>query len=337
MTMQKRQLGRSGLMVSPFTLGSMEFGSKVSEAEAQSLFDMALERGINVIDTANCYAGGKSEEIVGGLIAKRRSKVLLATKFSVQMDADDANSVGTSRHNVIEACEASLKRLKTDHIDMFYIHRPFTQNAIDETLRALDDLVRAGKVRTIGSSSFAAWQMIEAAWCAKENRLNRLAVEQTPYHILDRRIEREVVPAAATYGIGLTIWSPLAGGLLTGKYLSAEGRAASRLSPDNDWGAKHFTPQADAAVARLDGLAKKLGTSMTAMSLAWTLGRPGVGSIVLGPRNREQFEQQLSALAVDLSGEALAEIDQIAPPGRAIVPYYLDDAFADFRPHKYGW
>ena len=206
-------------MVSPLTLGTMEFGTKVDDDQANDLFDAALDSGVNVVDTANVYGGGRSEELVGRLIARRRDRLLVATKFSVATDETDPNSSGTSRHNVITACEASLRRLQTDHIDIYYVHRPFTQIAIDETLRALDDLVRSGKIRYIGLSGSAGWQIVDALWCASDLKLNRPAVEQVAYHLLDRRCERDLVPAALTYGTALTVWSPLAGGLLTGKYL----------------------------------------------------------------------------------------------------------------------
>jgi aryl-alcohol dehydrogenase-like predicted oxidoreductase len=337
MTLVTRSLGRTGLHVSPFTLGSMQFGSLVDQTAAARLVDMAIEARINSFDTANCYTNGLSEEILGQVLGKRRSKIVLATKFSVPMDSTDPNAGGTSRRNVIAACEASLKRLGTDYIDLYYIHRPFTQTAIDETLRALDDLVHAGKIRSIGTSSFAAWQVVEALWCAKELHLNRPVVEQMADSLLDRRAERELVPAAMTHGVGLTIWSPLVGGLLTGKYLQATESQARLSRDDPAWGARHFTPAAETAVAALADVAKTAGLTLTAMSLAWTLQRPGIASIVLGPRDVAQLEDQLAAGAVSLSAVTLALIDQIVPPGGVTVPYFLDDAWADFRPQPYGW
>jgi aryl-alcohol dehydrogenase-like predicted oxidoreductase len=337
MGMTTRSFGRTGLQVSPLTLGTMEFGGKVSEAEAARLLDLAVDAGVNMIDTANVYSGGVSEQIVGRLLAGRRDRILLATKFSVPTDPDDPNSGGTSRRTVIAACEASLRRLDTDYLDLYYVHRPYTQTALDETLRALDDLVRSGKVRSIGTSGFAGWQLVEALWCASDLRLNRPVVEQTAYHLLDRRAERELVPAALTHGTALTIWSPLAGGLLTGKYLAGEAAADARLSRDNAWGAKHFTAAADQAVRALADLAGQCDITLTALSLAWTLQRPGVVSVVMGPRTTEQLRDQLTALDVSLDEDVLAEIDQIVPPGGVTVPYYLDDDFADFRPHPYLW
>jgi aryl-alcohol dehydrogenase-like predicted oxidoreductase len=262
--------------------------------------------------------------------------VLLSTKFLVPLDQGDPNSGGTSRRAVIAACEASLRRLGTDHIDIYYIHRPSTQTAIDETLRALDDLVHSGKVRYLGTSGFAGWQLVETLWCAHDLRLNRPVVEQTAYHLLDRRPERELVPAALTHGTAITVWSPLAGGLLTGKYLDG-APPASRLSPDDSWGAKHFTPAANAAVAALAALAREHGLSLAALSLGWTVQRPGVASVVIGPRTVDQLQELLESADVVLTAELAAAIDAIVAPGGVTVPYYLDDDFADFRPQPHHW
>jgi aryl-alcohol dehydrogenase-like predicted oxidoreductase len=337
MGMVLRQLGRTGLHVSPLTLGSMEVGGKVTEEEAGHLLAMAVDAGINMVDTANVYGAGASEEIVGRLIAPMRDRLLLATKFSVPTDADDPNSGGTSRRAVIAACEASLRRLGTDHIDLYYLHRPFTQTAIDETLHALDDLVRAGKVRSIGTSGLSGWQIVESLWCAHDLGLNRPVVEQTAYHLLDRRAERDLVPACLTHDTAITVWSPLAGGLLTGKYLSQDSVAGARLSRNDAWGAKHFTPAANSAVSELAKLADAVDVSLLSLSLAWTLQRPGVASLICGPRNRQQFTDQLAAVEVLLTDDVLDAIDRIVPPGGVTVPYYLDDDFADFRPQPYHW
>ena len=197
----------------------MLFGSSTDEKDSIAIVERALNAGINFIDTANVYNEGLSEEIVGKALAKsgKRDKTVLATKFWGVMGSDP-NDRGTSRRHVIEQCDASLRRLGVDHIDLYQIHRPASDVPIDETLRALDDLIRAGKVRYIGTSTFASWQIMESLWVSKELGLNRVVTEQPPYHLLDRRIEREVVPMAETYGIGLLPWSPLAQGFLSGKY-----------------------------------------------------------------------------------------------------------------------
>ena len=337
MSIDLRPFGRTGLRVSPFTLGTMEFGSKVDETEASRLLNRALDAGVNCVDTANVYASGRSEEILGNLIGAERDRLILATKFSVPTDSHDPNSGGTSRRTVIAACEASLRRLRTDYIDVYYIHRPSTQTAIDETLRALDDLVRDGKIRYLGSSGASGWQLVEMLWCSHDLGINRLVVEQSAYHLLDRRAERDMIPAALTHDTALTVWSPLAGGLLTGKYLGQPASSSARLSPDNAWGAKHFTPQAGDAVAALADCAQEAGVTLTALSLAWTLQRQGITSIVLGPRNLDQLTGQLAALDITIDNELAKRIDEIVPPGGVTVPYYLDDSFADFRPQPYRW
>ena len=195
----------------------------------------------------------------------------------------------------------------------------------------------AGKIRYIGSSGSAGWQLVESLWCAHDLRLNRPVVEQVAYHLLDRRAERDLVPAALTHETALTVWSPLAGGLLTGKYLAEGSTAGMRLSTSDAWGAKHFTPATGSAVSGLAERAGQHGVPLTAFSLAWTLQRPGISSLVIGPRDPEQLQGQLAALDVTLDHNALEAIDEIVPSGGVTVPYYLDDSFADFRPCTYHW
>ena len=217
-----RSLGRTGVQVSALCLGCMNFGGRTSEADSIEIINQAIDAGINFVDTANVYgydstnfpAGeGKSEEIVGKALKQngQRQRIVLATKAHFAM-SDDPNAQGNSRRHIIEQCEASLRRLQTDTIDLYQLHHPSNDVPVDETLRALDDLIRAGKVRYIGSSAFAAWQIVESLWVSKEYGLNRFVCEQPPYHLLDRRIERELVPMAQTYGIALIPFSPLAGG-----------------------------------------------------------------------------------------------------------------------------
>ena len=238
--MHYRSLGRTGMQVSAVSLGSMLFGTETPAADAARLIDMALDRGVNSLDTANVYGRGASEEAVGAALRRngRRDRVVLASKVHARMDDDDPNAAGNSRRHVIEQCHASLKRLGVDHLDVFYVHRPSTEVPIDETLRALTDLVRAGSVRYIGASSFAAWQHLEGLWAAKEYGLDRFVAEQTPYSLLDRRVERELLPMAASYGTGIAVWSPLAGGMLDGEVSRAQpadghasGGRRERLGP----------------------------------------------------------------------------------------------------------
>jgi aryl-alcohol dehydrogenase-like predicted oxidoreductase len=247
------------------------------------------------------------------------------------MADDDPNAQGNSRRHIIEQCDASLRRLQTDYIDLYQIHRPDSQIPIDETLRALDDLIRAGKVRYIGTSTYAAWQLVEALWVAKELGLNRFVCEQPPYHLLDRRIERELVPFAQTYGFGIIPWSPLAGGFLTGKY-----QRGSELPEDSRYGQQ---PQrggrdtlVEAAFDVLDvvqSIAQKQGCSPSQVALAWVKDQPAITSPIIGPRTMEQLEDNLGAANVKLAESEMDQLNQVSLPGRAVVPYYE----ADFGPH----
>ena len=341
--MEYRSLGRTGMRLSVLSLGTMLFGGETDQAEATALVEWAIEAGINSIDTANVYGRGRSEEVLGRALADsgKRQRLVLATKVHVPMDDTDPNAGGNHRRHIIEQCHASLRRLGTDYLDIYYIHRPSTQVPIDETLRALDDLVRAGYVRYIGTSSFAAWQILESLWAAKEHHLNRFVVEQTPYHLLDRRVERELIPMAQSYGVGLTIWSPLAGGFLSGKYRRGASRpAAARFRESaerSDWVDRHFVDPAFDVVETAAALAVEKGCTPAQLALAWTARQEAVTSIVLGARNLAQLDQLLGACEVQITPDDQARLDRVSPPGGVIVPYYLDDSFADFRPHRHRW
>jgi aryl-alcohol dehydrogenase-like predicted oxidoreductase len=286
-----------------------------------------LDAGLNFLDTANVYGRGRSEEITGEALKRNgsRSRIVLATKFHGRMDDDDPNAAGSSRRHIIEQCEASLRRLQTDYIDIYQIHRPRPDVAIDETLRALDDLVRAGKVRYLGSSTFAAWQVVESLWVAKELGLNRFISEQPPYHILDRRIERGLVPMALTFGIGLIPWSPLAGGLLTGKYTRGQSapEGARYARPDDE--PREFRRLNDSVYEVNEGLrplAEAKGCTISQLALAWCAQQPGITSPILGPRTMEQLEDNLGALEVAVTAEDRQRIDELVPPGRMVSPFY---------------
>lgn len=344
--MQYRPLGRTGMQVSAITLGAMLFGKETSADAAIELVDRAIDRGINSVDTANVYVRGESETILGQALRRnaRRDRLVLASKFHARV-GDDPNAAGSSRRHIMEQVDVSLRRLGVDHLDIYYIHRPTTLVPIDETLRAMDDLVRAGKIRYVGTSSFAAWQVLESLWAAKEHHLVRTVVEQTPYSLLDRRVERELLPMAQTYGVGITVWSPLSGGVLTGKYRAgpaepADGPRDSRFGTDDtdsDWARKHFNPTADAIVDAVVQMARDKGCSPAQLSLAWLLAQSAVSSVIIGARDEAQLTDQLDAVGVELSAEELARLDEISPPGRAAVPYFLDDSFADRRPHLHRW
>ncbi len=332
--------GRTGLKVSPLTLGCMMFGGPAGIDETCRMIDRALDAGINILDTADMYTRGKSEEFVGEALKRngRRGSTVLCTKVHNRMNDADQNAAGNTRRHIVEGCEASLRRLGTDYIDLYQIHRPQPEVAIDETLRALDDLVRSGKVRYIGTSTFAAWQVVEALWCSKELGLNRFVSEQPPYNLLDRRIERELVPAARTFGLAVIPWSPLASGMLTGKYRLgtpfAEGtRLFGRENSPIPLYRKSSTDAALPVVEKLLPLAAAKGVPLSQYALSWVMDQPGITSAIIGPRTLGQLEDNLGALNVKLGAEDFAAIDAIVPPGSSTSPYYE----ANFGPSPHRW
>lgn len=333
--MEHRYLGRTGVRVSPLCLGCMMFGGRTDLDTSCDMIARALDGGVNFLDTANVYSAGESERFTGEALKRtgKREFVVLATKAHGNMHKDEPlnpNRWGNSRRQIIEQCEASLKRLGTDWIDLYQIHRPDPACAIDETLRALDDLVRAGKVRYIGSSTFAAWQITESLWTAEKLALNRFVTEQPPYHLLDRRLEIEVVPMAQTFGIAIIPWSPLAGGLLTGKY--KRGQAPPQGSRHQ--GAEKIEALTDTVADALDqfeAIAKDKGCSLSQLALAWNLNQPGITSPIIGPRTMEQLEDNLGAADVAITEEDRQRIDAIAPPKQALHAW----GEADFGPHPH--
>jgi aryl-alcohol dehydrogenase-like predicted oxidoreductase len=332
-----RQLGRTGVKVSELCLGCMMFGGRTEEADSIEIVDRALDAGINFVDTANVYNAGRSEEVVGKALKRngKREKTVLATKVHGVMDEEDPNARGNHRRHIVEQCEASLRRLRTDRIDLYQIHRPSSEVAIDETLRALDDLIRTGKVLYIGTSTFAAWQVVESLWASKELGLNRFVSEQPPYHLLDRRIERELIPVAQTYGLALIPWSPLGGGFLTGKYRRGEeSPEGSRYKLEPRRGGRNtLTEEAFDVLDVVESIAEEKGCTAGQVALGWCKDQPGVTSPIVGPRTMEQLEDNLGALGVVLTEEDHRRLDEAAPPGRATVPYYE----ADFGPHQFRW
>ena len=334
--MEYGSLGRTGVQVSKLCLGCMMFGWRTPEEESVAMIDRALDAGINFLDTANMYGLGASEEITGRALKKsgRRASVVLATKVHFRMRDDDPNAAGNSRRHIMEQCEASLRRLQTDVIDLYQIHRPQSSIPIDETLRALDDLVRQGKVRYIGTSTFGAWQVVESLWVSKELGLNRFVTEQPPYNLLDRRIERELVPMAQSYGIGLMPWSPLGAGFLTGKYVRDGPRPAdARLQESQQWYNRHFRVEAFDVLEKLRPLAERKSCTMSQFALSWCLAQPGITSPIIGPRTMDQLEDNLAALSVRLDDQDFKAVDVTVPPGRVVIEYYE----ADFGPHRYRW
>ncbi len=334
--MEFRSLGRTGTKVSVLCLGCMMCGGRTGEAESMDIIDCAIDSGVNFLDTANVYSRGRSEEVTGKALKHygKRDRIVLATKVHGRMADDDPNMQGNQRRHIIQQCEASLRRLETDYIDLYQIHRPSSEVPIDETLRALDDLIRAGKVRYIGTSTYAAWQLVESLWVSKELHLNRFVSEQPPYHILDRRVERELIPMAQTYGFAILPWSPLAGGFLTGKYRRGEERAQdSRFAENNEWTDRHFTGRAFDVLEAAEQIAKEKHCTISQFALAWCAQQPGVTSPIIGPRTMDQVKDNLGAANVQVTDEDRERIDALVPPGTEVVPYYS----ADFGPSKYRW
>lgn len=348
--MDYRLFGRTGVKVSPLGLGCMNFGGRSTAAEATEIIEAALDSGINFIDTANVYGHdpanfqvgrGRSEEIVGQALRPdgRRERVFLATKLHFPM-ADEPNMQGSSRRHVIAACDASLRRLQTDYIDLYQLHHPSNDVPMDETLRALDDLIQAGKVRYIGTSSFAAWQIMESLWISKEYRLNRVVCEQPAYNLLDRRIERELVPMAQTYDLAIVPWSPTAGGFFAGKYRrGAPPPDDSRFAAFWKGEDRRLNEQAFAILDVVEALSAEHSCTPYQFALAWCSQQPGVTSPIIGPRTLEHLRDALGALSVQLTPDDIARIDAAAPPGRASVPYYGYDGMAWVRwgPHTRRW
>src|SRR5579875_2029092 len=332
--MDYRPFGRTGVQVSSLCLGCMMFGGRTNAAESATIIDRALDAGINFLDTANVYAGGRSEEATGEALRRngKRGHVVLATKVHGSMDESDPNARGNSRRHIVEQCEASLRRLQTDYIDLYQIHRPESGTAIDETLRALDDLVRSGKVRYLGTSTFGAWQLVESLWVSERLGLNRFVCEQPPYNILDRRIERELVPMAQTYGLALIPWSPLAGGLLTGKYRRGQPLPEdARFANPSYANLRRLTDRVYDVVEALEPIAQEKGCTLSQLALAWVMQQPGVTSAIIGPRTMEQLDDNLGATTVTLTDDDRKRIDAIVPRGSHVAPFYE----ADFGPHQY--
>ncbi|MDG9672054.1 aldo/keto reductase [Hahella sp. CR1] len=318
--MKYRTLGRTGIKVSPYCLGAMMFGAvgNADHDEATRIIHKALDAGVNFVDTADFYSQGESEEIVGKALKGRRDDVVLATKAHLPM-GQDPNQQGNSRRWLTRALEDSLRRLQTDHVDLYMIHRPAPDTDIEETLATLTDLMRAGKIRAIGTSTFPVAEIVEAQWVAERRGLARFRVEQPSYSILNRSIEREVLPACEKYGMGVMVWSPLAMGMLTGRYRKGAQTESERVK---------FNPAyfADAgkldAIERLSALAQEAGLSLTHLAMAFAIAHPSVTAANLGPRTMAQLDDLLAGAEVTLSNDILDQIDAIVAPGTDIGPLH---------------
>ena len=317
--MDHRLLGRTGVSVSPLCLGTMMFGPWGNDDRAESvrIIHRALDAGINFVDTADVYSGGVSEEIVGEALRGRRDDVVLATKFFVPM-GDDPNQRGGSRRWITRAVEDSLRRLRTDHIDLYQLHHPDPRTDIEEPLSALTDLVRAGKVRAVGSSNLPASEIVEALWVSERRGLERFRTEQPTYSVLNRGIEREVLPVCQRYGLGTLVWSPLAMGLLTGRYRAGgEPVRPAYLH----WVPGHMTDERKhAAVEQLASVAEVAGLSLTHMAMAFAVAHPGVTAAIIGPRTMAQLDDLLAGADVVLADDVLDRIDAVVPPGTDVGP-----------------
>jgi aryl-alcohol dehydrogenase-like predicted oxidoreductase len=319
----QRKLGSTGVSVSPLCLGAMMFGAwgNTDHEDSIRIIHRALDAGVNFIDTADVYSRGESEEIVGKALAGgRRDAVVLATKVHGRMHDTDANQFGNSRRWIVRELENSLRRLKTDWIDLYQIHRPEPDTDIDETLGALSDLVHAGKVRYIGSSTFPAHQIVEAQWVAERRSRERFVCEQPPYSMLIRRVEADVLPVCEQYGMGAIPWSPLAGGWLSGRYRRGgdspgDSRRAQMIPSRYDMSIPGNQAKLEAAQA-FGELADEAGMTLIEMALAFVTSHPAVTAAIIGPRTMEQLDSQLPALERDtLDGELLDRIDEIVAPG----------------------
>lgn len=326
--MNYRTLGRSGVKVSPVCLGTMMFGGPCNDNESIQIIHKAIDLGVNFIDTADMYVNGHSEEVVGQAIADRRDRVVLATKGRQKM-GDGPNDVGASRIHMMKAVNDSLKRLKTDYIDIYYTHTPDYETPIEETLRALDDMVRSGKVHYIACSNFRTWRMMEALWTSDKLGLEKFACIQPLYNIVNRDIEVELLPACKEYGIGVVSYSGLARGILTGKYKPGqpfpEGSRASR--GDKRMKEAELREDSFEVAQKITGYCEKKGVSASHFALAWILANPIMTSVIIGPKSMAQFDDNMGCLNVTVTKEDEAFINELVPPGEHSGKGFQDPAY----------
>ncbi len=326
--MEYSVLGNSGVQVSRLCLGAMMFGSPTNESDSIKIIERAFDAGINFIDTANVYNAGESERIVGKAVQAFRDDVLIATKVSGAM-GEGLNRSGTSRHHIMRAVEDSLRRLDTDRIDLYYLHRWNALTPIEESLRALDDCVRQGKVRYIGCSNFDAWRLCEAWWKSDRMNLEKFVCLQPLYNIVNRDIEVELLPFCKAYDVGVVSYSPLARGVLTGKYLPGQppppGSRAARQ--DRRILQTELREESYEVTQKLQPLAAAHDKTLAQFALAWTLANPRITSVIIGPKNLEQLEDNLGCLDCAISPEDEATVDQLVPPGEHTGKGYNDPMY----------
>jgi aryl-alcohol dehydrogenase-like predicted oxidoreductase len=308
--MEYRTLGTSGLKVSALGLGTNSFGRRADEQQSKRVIDQALDLGVNFLDTANMYGPRLSEEIIGKALKSKRDQILIATKFGRSM-GDGPNDRGASRSHIMEQLEGSLSRLKTDYIDLYQLHSPDPDTPIEETLRALDDCVRNGKVRYIGCSGVTAWQACEAVWTSRMLNLNAFVSVQPYYNLLKREIEKELVPFCRAYGLGLIPYFPLEGGILTGKYRPGKPAPANSRFAGRTESEKRFTKRNFSILGGLERFAEKRGRPVLELALAWLLANPSVSTVIAGATKPEQVVANERSLDWKLSTDELKEIDEI--------------------------
>ncbi|MCC6794304.1 MAG: aldo/keto reductase [Candidatus Hydrogenedentes bacterium] len=332
--MEYRQLGGSGLRVPVLSFGTATWGGgneffkawgSTERAEAKRMVDLCIDAGANFLDTADGYSLGLSEEILGDVIAGRRDKVLIATKTTFPM-GPDPNDYGASRYRLIRACEASLKRLKTDHIDLYYMHGFDAHTPVEETLRALDDLVREGKIRYIGCSNFSGWHLMKCLSVSERCGLSRYVAHQVSYSLVGRELEWELIPLALDQMIGTVVWSPLAGGALTGKIKRGEKVPENSRLQKLDLVSALERPRVYDAIETVVAVANEIGKSPAQVALNWVLNRPSVTSVLFGARNEEQLKQNLGAIGWNLSQEHIDKLDQ-ASSIQTLYPYWHQHQF----------
>ena len=322
--MEYRTLGRSGVRVSPLCLGADNFANPTPEPDSVRMIERAMDAGINLIDTSNSYMRGESERIIGRCLAAngRRHEMIIATKVHYPV-GPGPNDHGNSRLHILKACEDSLKRLQTDYIDLYQTHRPDFEIPIEETLGALSDLVKQGKVRYIGSSTAPAWKVMEGIMISGLKGLSRYTSEQPPYNLLDRRIENELVPLCRAHDLGIIPWSPLAMGILAGRYLDGQGfPEESRASLRGGIYAERVTPRAVAVGNRFVALAKDIGLPPAQLAILWAKDQPGITAPIIGPKTLEQLEHLLPVLEMSLEEGARRACDAFVPPGSAVADFH---------------
>jgi aryl-alcohol dehydrogenase-like predicted oxidoreductase len=328
-----RKLGRTGVYVPKLCLGAMNFGGVTPEDESIRIIHAALDAGLTFIDTANVYNAGESERVIGKALAGRRDEVFLATKVFGNM-GDGPNDRGLSRYHILRACEDSLRRLQTDHIDLYQLHRADPTLPLDETLRALDDLITQGKVRYIGVSTWYPWLTVEAIHLSEKLGLNRVISEQPPYNLLDRRIENALVPMCQRYGVAILPFAPLGGGVLTGKYPLGEALPDGSRAVVHDAYKDRISPRARAFSAEFIKVAADAGMSGAQLALLWVVEQPGITSAIIGPRTMAHLEASLSILDLTLPDDVAATLDSMNPSGSVVADFFNTSRWMKMRVPK---